>query len=1074
MNNKILKTTFLSVIILLIISVSIQKNFLCITGSIIDILYDTNSFKIEDIAKTDNSVKGITIENGLCISNTADSQIYIDPQKLGLNYKIDNVSLYISELTDESQQAEVYYYTKEGVVCDSNFPIIHNGENIIKNEIQAPVVRVDVTTKKDVSFRIDDITINNRVYLIQQLENDISRVSRSFFCLLLILAVIYLARSIKNLKNFNNKNALSYVVIILIITNIFMSVFLLNPFNICGDLLGYLNIEHSVTSYQFMNYFPNTGFKTETDGSITSINTDPWIMLDIERFDMDYYDVKTINVITNDISIQDNYAEIYYINNKGIAVKSDIVPLIKGNNSIKLIRGLNNICKIRLDLTTNSGVNIKLDKVEINNRDALFDEVSNKVKYIFYYTMLMLLLVLCYKFGSMKPKGSNISLYSAQMWGAVVLFVSILLNIIVLNSILSIVILSISMFMLGRKSNIADKFSISIKDILIIIISFLVPCVFVNFLQVYSVFLFQDTQQHTLISGFMIVWSVITTTSLIKCCNNKENKLYPCDMMVLVFVVFLIVQLISHSIYNGHTDIGEICTYFKYELWDYNFIYSSMIAIFIYFAVLAFGGIRLSAILSIIALIIAIIGNYIKLTYQGTYLKLTDFTLLGELFGIMGGYIGKVGEMLLVAGLVLLILLIIFNIKKIFSFIQISIHKSSWAICIIIIFVIITSNIGCYEDVLMDNYTLREPDNYSEDLMSDIVENYSHTHTQNNIKPDVILVMAESTFDISNLPDIKISGDFAPNIKKYKSADIISPRYGGGTAAVEFEALTGLTNYFFVPDMVAYNTYFSKNVPVNSIATEFNNNGYETIAVHPNRGSFYNRDVVYNDMGFKKFLDIKDFDVSPSDRLNDDYIKDSLFFDKLIELLEQENNPQFIFGITIEGHSPYTNKFDKTNIKIESSKLSDSEKSDMEQYAQCIQDIDNEIGKIIEYISKREKPTLLYIWGDHLPPMSAFNTLGFLNDKYNKYSTPLIAYSNYKDIEISQEYMTPNQIAPQILRDSQIEYSSYFDYIYSLRDELPILHKEFVEDTNNNDLEKYNMIQYDLLFGKKYLINKED
>ena len=66
--------------------------------------------------------------------------------------------------------------------------------------------------------------------------------------------------------------------------------------------------------------------------------------------------------------------------------------------------------------------------------------------------------------------------------------------------------------------------------------------------------------------------------------------------------------------------------------------------------------------------------------------------------------------------------------------------------------------------------------------------------------------------------------------------------------------------------------------------------------------------------------------------------------------------------------------------------------------------------------------------------------------------------------------MTPNQIAPQILRDAEIEYSSYFDYIYSLREKYPVIQKEFGIDPQQEEIKTYELIQYDLLFGEKYLL----
>ena len=84
----------------------------------------------------------------------------------------------------------------------------------------------------------------------------------------------------------------------------------------------------------------------------------------------------------------------------------------------------------------------------------------------------------------------------------------------------------------------------------------------------------------------------------------------------------------------------------------------------------------------------------------------------------------------------------------------------------------------------------------------------------------------------------------------------------------------------------------------------------------------------------------------------------------------------------------------------------------------------------------------------------------------------LLGYSNFKDIEFP-EYMTPNQLGPQMLLDAEVKHSGYWDYIYSLRKKYPVIQKEFISDNDSENLEKYRFIQYDLMFGKKWLLEHE-
>ena len=58
-------------------------------------------------------------------------------------------------------------------------------------------------------------------------------------------------------------------------------------------------------------------------------------------------------------------------------------------------------------------------------------------------------------------------------------------------------------------------------------------------------------------------------------------------------------------------------------------------------------------------------------------------------------------------------------------------------------------------------------------------------------KPDIIVVMSESFWDPTLLPGTTITPDPMPNVRALRSGSMFSPEFGGMTANVEFEALTG-------------------------------------------------------------------------------------------------------------------------------------------------------------------------------------------------------------------------------------------------------------------------------------------
>ena len=63
-------------------------------------------------------------------------------------------------------------------------------------------------------------------------------------------------------------------------------------------------------------------------------------------------------------------------------------------------------------------------------------------------------------------------------------------------------------------------------------------------------------------------------------------------------------------------------------------------------------------------------------------------------------------------------------------------------------------------------------------------------------KPDIIIVMSESFWDPTKLPGVTITPDPIPTVRELRSGSMFSPEFGGMTANIEFEALTGFSNAF--------------------------------------------------------------------------------------------------------------------------------------------------------------------------------------------------------------------------------------------------------------------------------------
>ena len=512
-------------------------------------------------------------------------------------------------------------------------------------------------------------------------------------------------------------------------------------------------------------------------------------------------------------------------------------------------------------------------------------------------------------------------------------------------------------------------------------------------------------------------------------------------------------------------------------------------------------GKRLTNVVFFTVYVINLLGNMIKLTYHNTMLTPADFLEIKDAFSIAPTIMGKPLWYIFLAVLAAALAALLINIKKLIVKIKPMPYLPCFFISVMLMLVLGSAIIkGEYTDInvcdkpYIDEITaertngpaiynmfkiihipdmvIKPPKDYNEQTVKEISAEFEKDKARtDNIRPNVICILAESYMDLNSVQGLEFNKDTIPFTREHGFINMISPRYGGYTAAVEYEVLTGMTLAFYPPSVIPYTAYYNnESRPVPSVPLTFKDNGYKTYAIHPNTANFYSRDKAYAMMGFDEYWAIDKF--NGAEQVKNNFVKDSELADKITEIIDDNDTPVFTFGITMESHATSDTRFDETTFEVDG-ELSSAEREDLIQEAEAYRDTDRMIEKLCSYIDTCEEPTILYVFGDHLPPLSVFGNLAYINDVNNKYSTVALCHCNYKDVEL-KDRTTPNYIAAQMVVDSGVPHSSYFDYIYGLRDRIPILHRDFIviDKDNNEDLRRYYMVQYDLMFGKQWFYGK--
>ncbi len=357
-------------------------------------------------------------------------------------------------------------------------------------------------------------------------------------------------------------------------------------------------------------------------------------------------------------------------------------------------------------------------------------------------------------------------------------------------------------------------------------------------------------------------------------------------------------------------------------------------------------------------------------------------------------------------------------------------------------------------------------------------------------KPNIIVVMSESLWDPTVMPNVSYSKDplatYHSFIGKFATGSLLSPQFGGRTANVEFEVLTGLSMTFLPKGSVPYMQYI--NEPYYSLAAFLREQGYRTTAIHPYDKTFWRRDKVYPLLGFERFLSEEDFAGARKEWL---YVTDEEVAKAVIRETKGSPESDFIFVVTMENHSPHhKEKYGHDKLALKTN-LSDESKTSLEIYGKGVANADKALKILTDYYRQSKEPTIIVLFGDHLPPLGQgllpYKETGFLQseenwtlDEYRKMrSTPLLIWNNFTPHQEKIQALSPAFLAPKILNLTSLDQPPYYRFLDKFQKNMPGFTSEIKIDSKGNlyqamplDMKEmednYRLIQYDLLFGQKY------
>lgn len=482
------------------------------------------------------------------------------------------------------------------------------------------------------------------------------------------------------------------------------------------------------------------------------------------------------------------------------------------------------------------------------------------------------------------------------------------------------------------------------------------------------------------------------------------------------------------------------------------------------------------------------ITNGIILSFRATPFTAIDLTLIKSGLSLIKTYMNNFQIFLVIASILAAIIGIIYlwfkapkskaNINYKFNFLKVLILGFIVGIMnqVGLNFNLISSHFGnlafayedygfpyCFSSTLL-NTGIDKPNDYSKETIENIEKNnisngtslLSGINTNDVSKPNIIMLQLESFFDPTHVKGITFSQDPLPNFRSlkenYSSGFLNVASIGAGTANTEFEVITQMNLDFFGPGEYPYKSILKKTT-CESTAFNLKELGYSSHAIHNNEGTFYGRNIVFPQIGFDTFTSLEY--MPPVETTPQGWAKDYILTDEILKTLKSTTNEDYIYTISVQGHGDYPEEKVLENPTIKISGIEDEKNANaFEYYVNEIHEMDIFIKDLTDALSEFDEDVVLVLYGDHLPSLN-LNSEDL--DNNNIFQTEYVIWSNF-DLPKENKDLETYQLSSTVLNKLNIHTGTLTNF-----------HQQNI--TKDDYLDNLKLLQYDMLYGNKYIYN---
>jgi phosphoglycerol transferase MdoB-like AlkP superfamily enzyme len=386
---------------------------------------------------------------------------------------------------------------------------------------------------------------------------------------------------------------------------------------------------------------------------------------------------------------------------------------------------------------------------------------------------------------------------------------------------------------------------------------------------------------------------------------------------------------------------------------------------------------------------------------------------------------------------------------------------------------------------------MAKPSGYSAAKMAEISARYEAAARDINQGRDgsladtnIVVALSESFTNPSWLETVTWERNLVPHTEEVMantvSGRMLSPGYGGGTANIEFELLTGQSMSQFNPQLDSlYEQVVSKQSNYPSMVQWFSERGHYPIALHPYSFRMYQRPTVFDLFGFQDLIDSAE--MRENFRVGGGrYVSDAAAFRTVEGEIADRDEPVFLHLISMQNHMPYRDQYDDPILPSEG--LPEKKAALAGQYARGLTMTDDALADFLAGQKSSPEKTVVIFYGDHLPPQIYPNNLRRREGKRVAHETPFLIWSNREPLAHTELPTTsPIYFLPKLFAATDTPIPSYFALLEALNQQIPAMDAGIYVDGSDQSIKKrdlsseqkqvledYRYVVYDLSVGERY------